>query len=1396
MPAGGSRRLPLLPFERQLIQIIGCTEEEYRRFAQEAEFRSRLRPASYEHIPDIRCDPLTISIISLAIGLASTAASYFLAPRPKTPGEGPTSRQLSSRTGSDRFAQSFGLGTQAELADYNSPIPIVFGRYVQHSETESSGGMLVSPLLVWSRAFSYGREQGIKLLFVVGEAGPGEGIQPPFLPAIFLGSTPLDAIYNHTFAFYWKRNTQVLTRIQTPNFRYGSRATRDSGDPQVYNDIFLCPTRASDTDTGFCHSYSPASNNVFGAYASIANGTDYRVNFVLKPIPVIDDQPDDRGHQQMLERIKIAGIYGINPNGVYIKTEDNWRALRARGQGGVGRGYSCRMALISFNGQEVSGRWNEFSASIGSRVVFGISPSDLPADTYKREYEGEMVGPDVQDINNELQALRRIADDTLQLGETILIGATVWVVESRSREIYDGTSRQNITLRCVELLGSGREVRVGVHNVSTIREWFIGDNRTPHTVGPNYYNLQKVSFGLIKNTRICDVTEFGIKSQVWNRANGLCNFNNLPSARNFARAEQDKIAIQSGTMSLYMRRISVFSIQVRPITQADAPDWATINEQFGIIGEAPVDLFNFIRIKHPETAQYEFRFIPRPGTYVIQHMANDEEIWILNSRYDSPLSNSYGTPYGAFEIFASGYRATQRSIRFNPEMMVSVNASEQGTLRYEPTSIAQTTFLPEPDLTENHPLRVTYNLVDSDVIPTSTTRLEGRYGCFLYEVFGQPQFFGQQRLVTRRFQLPDGRTITLDINAVVDTRNPADHYTGRNGSGNYQAYRWSLVSMYVSSAVGNFTTNERIPLQIPASPSNPWRTRLNPPGLNDPTGLYVRVDGIVRNRMPGRRRSFEYEFYNGDPTGVGQTRSRDYETTVRGRRIRFIGNTVSIAASEEDLRAYPGRRFRWGDTTWTVPEFSSSGNWTANETFEVTIPVSEGNPYRAVGQTSGVAFVVTGIRSRTVDIEVDADRSFEANSAAADLSHYRGLLQKSNESGPEHEIVYVNEMRSNPSPPEYRDLTLAGLSLKASNAFNSVDQLRFWLDAGIRIRRFHPNDTGDGPSNQFCDLIYYLLTDRVAGAGATVSTDLIDNSNFPQLARFHDTYRMYFNGIIQQPTNLRQFMADIAPFFLCNLVIKEGRFGLAPALPLTVSGQISNTVSISQLFTAGNIIEDSFSVEFFTAEERKNFQAAMRFRSEKRNQIPEEKTVVVRWTEEGSNAYSVEYFDMTSYCTTRQHAITVAKYLLSVRRRVTHSIRFKTTPYGLNLSPGDYIRVNTIASPYQPANNGAISATGEVTSATPLADGTYSIIYYISPNADTTTGTMTVSNGTVVETALRGAIFTLSTPIENSDVYMIEQLTIGEDGLVEISATEFPVLPNTTNSRISNDVLTGQYTIE
>jgi hypothetical protein len=1383
-------RLPLLPFERELVATLGCTEAEYRAFTVEAMKRSQVRPAEYGHVPDIRGGIFVPFLISLAVGLVTSAISYLLMPKPKQPGEGVTARQLPSVTGADRFSATSGFDTQADLANYGDPVPIIFGQY-----TGETGGVLAAPSLVWSRAFSYGSQQGVKLLFVVGEQGAGaHGIGVPDLNGIFLGNSALDAIYEHNFAFYWKRDTNTVSRIRAENLRYGTRGTLSSGDTQALDDIFHCQTLEGQAQPGFCQVYTPSANVQFGAYSAIPNGTDYRVNFKLVPIPhipdVADRTRDDKNDQRLLERVKISGDYGL-----FDPALPGVPSLRVRGQGqrGLGRGYGRRMGITSVNGQSVtSGEIQARQVSPGDTAVFTIAPGQLPDELYyfvNTEKGVTYEGTKVTDINSEITAGRRNADELLQLGETVMIGRTVWVVESRALSEWEESERQSIGLRCVEIFGEGIGASIGLVSEEMItRGLYNDDNGTTNAgaglgfhAGAGFYPLMRVAFGVVRNSRECEVTEIGLRSQVWNRANGLCNFQALPSVDAFREAEINGVGINSGAMTLYLKRTSVWTVWLRPSgTDSSGQEfkWQPLGEQFCVTGETPQDQFNFIRITHPQRNRYEFKMVPKSGADVARHSPDSAVFWRLDAKSRTPLAGTFSTPYGVFNVFSIGQLVTKGEVAFNPEMATEVDIIPVGRTITIPATVDVNTYLPDTQGDNTSAQQVQF----VDWLPSGVS--QGRAGATNYELFGRADYTGLVRTAERTITLPgNAGTLTLRFEGVVDSNYPATHPF-------FPGYRaWSVRSITVVASTGGFNIGQNIAVNIPVTPGNP---RANPYGLTS-VGMTVRVTQTSGFVPRGRSAAFGFELFGDAASFPAQSRQESAITQTTGSKtIRVVVSAVATRILPADFKStFPGVTATWTDFRYTVDPDATGGNWAAGDKVDVTFAVSPANPFKNYQQSQpvGVQLTVLALKTSVQPPINTTARIFESNSQLNDVSFYNSLLSKSNESGPEHEIVYVNEMVSNPIAPEYSKLTTAGLALKASRNFTSLNQLRVWLANGISVRKFQLDAANEvGPSNKFTDLVYYLLTDKTAGAGNIVSPQLIDTEKLPATSQFLKQNKLFFDGAIDQPTNIRQFISDFAPFFLCSFVISNGRFSIIPAVPTDTAGSISaQPVKIQQLFTSGNIIENSFSVEYLSTEERKNFQAAVRYRTAPRNQFPEENTLVVSWSDLPESS-TLETFDMTQYCTSRAHAFMTAKYFMSLRRRVTHTIRLRTTPFGLSLAPGDYIRVITQASPYNAANNGVVDSNLNITSVTPLADGVYKVAYWNASFDDVKTENMTVASGKAVEPKFVDSIFTLVNDTVSSGTYMVEQLTLSEEGLVDIVAVEFPTTSE-LNSLIALDLL-------
>lgn len=1216
------KSLPLLPYERELIELLGCSVEEYQQFASEVRRRGLTRPAAYDHIPDIRCDPVSI-IVSLVIGVALSAASALLAPKPKGAEQDEiTQRRLSDRRGASRFNQAYGFDTVAELAAYGTPVPIPFGFYQGPENTAGgsetyTGGIVVSPLLVWSRMLSYGSHQAFKAMYVVGETNLGV----PDLNGVWLGTTPLDAIYEQQFALYWNKEPGS-GRLKAKHLIAGTRGSRSAADTWAGDDVMNCPTRDGSNDPGFSMAYSPTGQSTFGVYQPVANGTDRRVNWRVISIP---EQVEGRSKKSLKqERKKIA--------------TSNTKTME-----GAGRGYSRLMGVIQLDGARVSRR-TILTARIGSTAIFRISGYK-----YSNPFSSGVTVDDLRDESNEE---RIAADEHLQIGEQFLYGKSIWRVVDRTSGIWRKGKNIDVTLQCIEVFGNGD---VGVVPEAWLSRTVMNqgsDDRGPGNHAQiNFYPLLKADLAIVRNLRPADVTEIGFRSQVWGQMNGLCNFKTIPSPNELVELDEDNVNITSGVMNLYFTRYSFFTIHVRPAGDSQYGEdygWEGIGEEFCIRGSTPVDQYNFVRLRPAIPIQYEYRLVPLSCAYITRKPENAVAL-LLNAKSNEYISQYYETPHGGFTVAAPGE-------------LVRMSDVEASDLMYS----------------------------------------KGREG-------------------------QNGRTVQEQRPSQLDL----DSYD-TTAKGRAHAYRWEF--------------------------------------LGDPENY---PNGHVRTVA----RTLEAE-------GPG--------FATKTVRVFFTATCVDVKGTN-----FAGQDKVWGPPTLMVNQThpDTSDNWETGEIAYHKENISRNNPYEGyIGRSSITASYRVTVRKVTIVYPPDPGEQgveFEHDTQIAEVSHYGSLIQRSCDSGPEHSITYVNEcvgLTDQRSAP-YNNMATMGLVLRANRSFSRIDQPRLWLRQGIKVEKLLPSASQFESSNNFAELVYWMLTNKESGLGDYVSAELVDREGMTETARFLEANRFYFDGVIEDRVNIRSFIQEVAPMMLCNFVIRNGRFSLVPAVPTDDAGMISSVaVPIAAMFTEGNIIEDSFKVEYLDLGERRDFQAVVNYRRGGFQQLPENKTVVVRWASSG-NYDPQETFDLTQYCTRRGHAATAARYMLSVRRRIDHTVTFKTTPDGLALAPGEYIKVYTQANPYNPASNGIVLADDlTVISPLPLADGSYPVLAYRPGDPEPIEQELTVTNGKAASTELAGAVFSILDPRIREHVYLVEQLTLDEDGLVEIVGSYFPV-DDQGHSIIAQDLL-------
>ena len=301
-----------------------------------------------------------------------------------------------------------------------------------------------------------------------------------------------------------------------------------------------------------------------------------------------------------------------------------------------------------------------------------------------------------------------------------------------------------------------------------------------------------------------------------------------------------------------------------------------------------------------------------------------------------------------------------------------------------------------------------------------------------------------------------------------------------------------------------------------------------------------------------------------------------------------------------------------------------------------------------------------------------------------------------------------------------------------------------------------------------------MVTNRY-GTGKYITYDMVDLGSFAGAAGFCLANRYFFDGAMAETVNLRTWAADTASMMLLQFGERQGKFFLQPAFPTAANVP----VDIADQFSAGNILENTFNLQYLDPEDRLPIEVSVTYREENENDSEEGAkfpvTRELRVEERNQNAVELESIDMSGFCTSREHAIDVAKYMILARRLTDHMIKFKTTHEAAltSLNPGDYIRVAMESTSYGMFNNGVVGLDGTITSTLPFEPGTYAIIGWMGEEGVEPAPMDLVVNEDGTSDQF-GLIFTVPNTVTQTKTYLIERITSEEDGAFSIEASHAP----------------------
>ena len=299
-------------------------------------------------------------------------------------------------------------------------------------------------------------------------------------------------------------------------------------------------------------------------------------------------------------------------------------------------------------------------------------------------------------------------------------------------------------------------------------------------------------------------------------------------------------------------------------------------------------------------------------------------------------------------------------------------------------------------------------------------------------------------------------------------------------------------------------------------------------------------------------------------------------------------------------------------------------------------------------------------------------------------------------------------------------------------------QISVYYEQGVKVDLYSVDAAGStqGASNQLVDLAMYLFTSykrQSAGTTPDVSRPIL-TTNMPTLASFCNNYKLHYNGIISESVNIIDLISETAPFFLLSFISTGGQYRFASVLPLNGSQQIStSTLTPAGTFTEDEILPGSFGKTYVSAADKSDVNVTVLYRSNDPDAIGTQQSVQVRYSGVSLDA-PTEQFDMSDFCSSRDHAIIYAKHFLARRKYSVHSIEFETALDTTGLIPTDIIKVQ----------RQRISSVGD--------------------------------NRTETE------------------FYQIVSIDHNTDGTTSIEASQFPVYGSTV-STINNEVLNGSFTV-
>ncbi len=1389
----------LLPYEYQLIEALGVSKEEYLEFvALQQEYKDPKAGTAL----DVRNELATVAIVLTVVGTLFQVGAALLAPKPKMPDIGSDNQR---RTRQQRFSPSSGFNSAPELASYGDPVNLVY----TNKDDNPAGGVRISGSLVWSSVDNYGSSQFMQLLFVLGAA---EILNLSTKRTAF-GSLSIDQLDPATAFLFYKSaaggKNPVFDDLERGDLSFYPQDLSRGGRQAVCQVVTIA---APGGTAGFSQAYSPTTSSSFGVYDPI-------------PVNVEMVTRDSEGEEQdALNGIELEQLDWTSTSFQYKEGREIIVRFQSKGYTGGGDDEAVPLA-VNLRRQSVNALDFGSTYMLGSakfRLISFGSSTDIDDDDVNARFRCvesgfcptapyDEVSPirEARDEKKKLESHVKILQNKFDDDKEVPADLELPLFDDEGNEL-DAVQEQEVDKKVKEEYNKAKFANLKFQLGHCKLNYNFRDSRKivwkdeldkKRTVSIDTEGSMEYT-KVLQKAALDDPPTISTKALVEELESDRKKARRL--ARRVRKGEYDKGppgSIAHTWIYIPDKKDKNGSIKKSPFNNGTGKPSASL----------PMAIFSALKVDR------EVGDGTNDSLKALNERLDDFEAKVENASMEvnkelksdtfrSPQIKSSIAGESTFVENQSGNRNTRRFINSNK----LTSNTKDGSL--QPRKSARNKKRRIAKIKEDIQIR-TQEIVEEqrDWIIEQLEDYPGEHVKDNGDPITDPIFYST--LINNRFASGGKSQIEDRIDGLSGKRkvvDPIGQQAIQRGFRSVLAKKQNSLERIqdvlknwedcIASADNHFFVKALVKAESAAYET---MSEVDQVKFSIKSKLFRRISGRQKkygeekaskkysrgdNGIHGRQAFFRFSYKKGS----------DKSYTVHP--VLFSLRQASESDAYNDFNFLAPSRDRYAFKLEPVYDVNSEINLNGQRTYvilnsnEKTRSTSNGvDSGRVWFKGSETIYLSKFLEERGPKLVNEWD-VFSVNTDTQ--------IQFSLENGPEMSLTAVTEQQTQSIGGVYKDLSMFGLSMFAGRNVQDLRNVTAFVEEGKKSYRVNDFDNPSSKSTSYApDIFVDTVLDKQNGIGKYAPPAVLDQDSLKLAKKFCQNNKLpahpqggetpasvglFMDCVIADNSSWREFWVSNSPFSLLEFARKNGKETLVPVVPVTRSGRAAETdgrpiaLTISALFTTGNILEDSYKEEFLDyGASTQDLIASVVYREEYEGTVFQRKrTVQVERANSARGKAIRETFDASGFVTSRQQAILFGKMLVNQRKFIRRGIEFKTFPTSNPIEPGAFIYVDIGLNSWDRSSSGVIADGGALNSPLQdkIPDGTYSfLIYDQSDKKVSTRNAVSVSGG--VASSLSNNVkdlYVMGVKSGQKRVFRITEVEMDQEGEVTVRAIEYP----------------------